>query len=68
MPERGSRGFQQRFDQSEDVMIKSLVNELERYRFDEDGAKFEEHIKSLEKFMGQPYGVSAINMEEESYL
>lgn len=49
-------------------MIKSLVNELERYRFDEDGAKFEEHIKSLEKFMGQPYGVSAINMEEESYL
>lgn len=48
-------------------MIKSLVNELEKYRFDEDGARFEEHIKSLET-TGQPYGVSAINMEEESYL
>lgn len=52
-------------------MIKSLVSELERYRFDEDGARFEEHLNTLDKSMVQPYGVSGISvidMEEESYL
>lgn len=46
-------------------MINSLVSELERYRFDEDGARFEEHLKTLNNSIGHS---CIINMEEESYL